>query len=270
MQKIKLDVSKKLNIPVVLTKQGNVGHKFKIAVFDNGSPYDVPADATMSVWYSGDGGQGNYSQINGKSAFQISGNTVTVELIAQMLRKAGNYELCLILDRPDGSQIGLWNIPYFVEPVPGMGSLGAKQYFSALSEQIQKIRDMKTPHMGNNGNWWFGNDDTGVQAQGEKGDPGEQGPQGEKGDPGEAGAKGTDGTSPHIGENGNWWIGETDTGVSAGGTGSGLPEVTTEDNGKAAVVMNGQWVAMAVSIPDDAHINSLIDAKLGVIENGTY
>lgn len=30
---------------------------------------------------------------------------------------------------------------------------------------------------------------------------------------------GNDGTTPHIGENGNWWIGETDTGVSAGGTG---------------------------------------------------
>lgn len=29
--------------------------------------------------------------------------------------------------------------------------------------------------------------------------------------------KGTDGTTPHIGDNGNWYIGETDTGVSAGG-----------------------------------------------------
>ena len=29
--------------------------------------------------------------------------------------------------------------------------------------------------------------------------------------------KGTDGTTPHIGDNGNWYIGDTDTGVSAGG-----------------------------------------------------
>lgn len=29
--------------------------------------------------------------------------------------------------------------------------------------------------------------------------------------------KGTDGTTPHIGANGNWYIGDTDTGVSAGG-----------------------------------------------------
>ena len=32
------------------------------------------------------------------------------------------------------------------------------------------------------------------------------------------GAAGTDGTTPHIGENGNWYIGSTDTGVKAAGT----------------------------------------------------
>ena len=34
---------------------------------------------------------------------------------------------------------------------------------------------------------------------------------------GRDGDPGTDGTTPHIGENGNWYIGDTDTGVSAGG-----------------------------------------------------
>lgn len=42
--------------------------------------------------------------------------------------------------------------------------------------------------------------------------------------------RGTDGTTPHIGANGNWYIGETDTGVSAGG--SNLPAVTDADAGK--------------------------------------
>ena len=32
------------------------------------------------------------------------------------------------------------------------------------------------------------------------------------------GADGKDGQTPHIGENGNWWIGDTDTGVQAAGT----------------------------------------------------
>lgn len=51
--------------------------------------------------------------------------------------------------------------------------------------------------------------------------------------------KGTDGTTPHIGANGNWYIGDTDTGVSAGGasyifkvivtTGPGGPDTLSAD-----------------------------------------
>lgn len=33
----------------------------------------------------------------------------------------------------------------------------------------------------------------------------------------ESGKPGKDGVTPHIGANGNWWIGETDTGVKAQG-----------------------------------------------------
>ncbi len=62
---------------------------------------------------------------------------------------------------------------------------------------------------------------------GEKGDPGPQGiqgpqgetgatgPQGPKGETGATGPAGIDGLTPYIGENGNWWIGEADTGVAA-------------------------------------------------------
>lgn len=40
---------------------------------------------------------------------------------------------------------------------------------------------------------------------------------GPKGDPGVPGVPGKDGITPHIGSNGNWYLGDTDTGVSAGG-----------------------------------------------------
>ena len=46
---------------------------------------------------------------------------------------------------------------------------------------------------------------------------GERGIAGEPGPKGDTGAPGTDGTTPHIGKNGNWYIGDTDTGVSAEG-----------------------------------------------------
>ena len=59
-----------------------------------------------------------------------------------------------------------------------------------------------TPYIGENGNWWIGNQDTGIAAQGQ---------------PGQNGQNGQDGVTPHIGENGNWWIGNQDTGISASG-----------------------------------------------------
>lgn len=43
------------------------------------------------------------------------------------------------------------------------------------------------------------------------------------------GEDGQPGTTPHIGDNGNWWIGETDTGVSAGGGWKKLIDYTTEE-----------------------------------------
>ena len=78
-------------------------------------------------------------------------------------------------------------------------------------------KDGNTPFIGENGNWWIGDTDTGVKATGEKGEKGDTGEKGETGAYGKDGASGKDGNTPFIGENGNWWIGGTDTGVKAAG-----------------------------------------------------
>ncbi len=142
--------------------------------------------------------------------------------------------------------------------------------------QGEKGEDGHTPviTIGANGNWYVDDVDTGISAQGPKGDQGEQGPQGETGPHGEPGKDGTsvitgngeptsatgengdsyinldnwdfyikvnnvwvkqgnikgsqgeqgiqgeageDGLTPYIGENGNWWIGDTDTNQKACG-----------------------------------------------------
>ena len=109
------------------------------------------------------------------------------------------------------------------------------------------------PYIGTNGNWWIGDTDTGVDANGIKGDKGDKGDtgadgvgiakiektatngnvdtytvtltngktytftvtNGKDGTDGKDGENGKDGLTPFIGENGNWWIGDTDTGVKA-------------------------------------------------------
>ena len=109
------------------------------------------------------------------------------------------------------------------------------------------------PYIGTNGNWWIGDTDTGVDANGIKGDAGATGADGvgiakiEKtssdgnvdiytitltngttytftitngtnetnGVDGKGSTDGADGQTPYVGENGNWCIGNTDTGVNA-------------------------------------------------------
>ena len=51
---------------------------------------------------------------------------------------------------------------------------------------------------------------------GKDGQDGKDGLNGQDGEDGEDGEDGKDGLTPSIGDNGNWWIGDTDTGVQAG------------------------------------------------------
>ncbi len=60
-----------------------------------------------------------------------------------------------------------------------------------------------TPAIGENGNWFLGNDDTGVSAEGKTGPAG---PQGEKGDQGEIGPAGPQGIQGIQGEKGDQGI----------------------------------------------------------------
>lgn len=67
----------------------------------------------------------------------------------------------------------LWNVSY--DNGATWVSLGVKATGNAGKDGADGV----TPHIGENGNWWLGNTDTGVSAKGPKGDPGPQGPAGE-------------------------------------------------------------------------------------------
>lgn len=91
-----------------------------------------------------------------------------------------------------------------------------------------------TPHIDSTtGNWFIGDQNTGVKAQGADGQSGKDFKYEDftpqqinalkvKGDPG---ANGADGVTPHIGMNGNWFIGDTDTNVKAHGNDAVTPIV---------------------------------------------
>ena len=164
-----------------------------------------------------------------------------------------------------------------------------------------------TPHIGDNGNWYIGSDDTNKPSRGPQGNPGTNGtnghdgaqgpagkaatvevgtvttgdpgtdvvitntgttsaakfnfkiPRGAKGETGANGAPGqagANGITPHIGDNGNWYIGTTDTNKpSRGATGEQGPAgkaatisvgtVTTGAAGSSATVTNAGTTSAA-------------------------
>ena len=84
-------------------------------------------------------------------------------------------------------------------------------------------KDGVTPNIGDNGHWWVGGEDTGIDAQGPQGpqgEPGEDGEDGEDGQDGQDGKPGTGGSTPsiYIDEvTKHWIINGEDTGIVAEG-----------------------------------------------------
>jgi hypothetical protein len=91
----------------------------------------------------------------------------------------------------------------------------------------KEIGEGTAPHIGENGNWFIGDTDTGVHAQG---------PQGPQGNPG---PDGQDGITPHIDSTtGNWFIGNVDTGIHAQGP-QGNPGQDGQDGLTTRIQVNG-------------------------------
>lgn len=141
MQTFNLDLSIKRIVPLLYAKQRDVGAKICVVLTDNQEAYAIPQDTQFSVWFSGKSGSGNYTEIDGKSAFAVEGNTVTVELIHQMLNNAGEHLMCLVMNGADGKQQGLWNIPYYVEAIPGADSEAATAYYNAFLDAQKKAEE---------------------------------------------------------------------------------------------------------------------------------
>lgn len=141
MQIVNLDISVKNMVPRIYAKQGDVGRKFKVVLSDNGVDYAVPNGASISVWYCGTSGEGNYTTIGDNSAIVIEGNMLTVEMVAQMLVNKGGGTMCLVLNAADGTQIGMWDVEYLTEPIPGADSTEAQVYYTAFTDNVQKAMD---------------------------------------------------------------------------------------------------------------------------------
>lgn len=91
---------------------------------------------------------------------------------------------------------------------------------------------------------------------GTQGEAGPKGDTGATGAQGPAGANGQDGKTPFIGENGNWWIGDVDTGVNAGTTPDPL-EALNETKAPITKNVTGYIYANGKFYPDYENISEV-------------
>lgn len=206
-----------------------------------------------------------------------SGNTGTVLIPDRMLTESG-YLRAARIDKGDGEERVMERVRIIIraaqKPENGASSQREIREWEELRIRMAALeraaregkfdgKDGTTPHIGENGNWYIGDTDTGVNA---KGDDGLTPHIGENGnwfigetDTGVK-AKGDDGLTPHIGENGNWYIGGVDTGVKATGDNGITPHIGE----------NGNWYIGGVDTGVKARSENVSEYVQDLVTNGVY
>lgn len=100
--------------------------------------------------------------------------------------------------------------------------------------------------------------------KGDKGDKGDTGEPGADGKDGQDGEPGANGITPHIGSNGNWYIGDTDTGVQA----QGEPGKDGQDGQPGADGKDGEDYVLTGT--DKSDIANIVLELLPTWEGGSY
>lgn len=141
-------------------------------------------------------------------------------------------------------------------------SFGLLQKYRSRFWDFLSGRDGESPHIGENGNWYIGNKDTKIKATGKDGKDGINGKDGfsayELWKQSVAGGNinwpkdqttmehfflylkgkdGENGITPHVGENGNWYIGNRDTNFPA----QGQKGENGKDGTSPYIGPNGNW-----------------------------
>ena len=134
-------------------------------------------------------------------------------------------------------------------------------------------QDGLTPYVGENGNWWIGDIDTGIQATGDKGDQGEQGPAGADGEDGKDGADGADGKSAyqiwleagHEGSEADFlaWLkgatGEKGDKGDQGDQGVGIEKVEYDADGNLLITFTDGTTQTVVMPEPETHVHTFGD-----------
>ena len=152
-----------------------------------------------------------------------NGYTATWVMDSRVTAVAGVLTLYYQWERDSSLVAKTYTTEIHVRPTPNVDGEIESSYPTILQDLTARVEDLEENGTGTPG------PEGPPGPKGDKGDPGPAGPQGEQGpkgdtgdigpqgEPGQQGMPGKDGISPHIGENGHWYVGDTDTGANAQG-----------------------------------------------------
>lgn len=208
---LSLDIREPMTQAYINVKKGDTARKLIFTFSNYGSAYHI-SDGCTAVFRA--------KKPDGTILFNsctINGNAVEYIFTSQTVAAVGIVECEVTLADADGKQITSPRFALIVENVLySDDEVESTNEFTKLQEALAKVSGLGSASIAmrvDGGYIQYSTDDgkTWVNLIAEadlKGDPGT---------PGTPGTDGTDGITPHIGENGNWYIGSTDTGKPSRG-----------------------------------------------------
>lgn len=134
IQKISMDFAFHGIPPRVYGKQDDsMSRAVQIDLFNQGEAWPIPLDAAMMVRFNTPaGGTGLYDSLpDGSSAFAVSDNSVTVQLVDQIFAAAGQAE-CSLRIVSAGAGVSTWTFIVDVERGPGADANLPADYINVL------------------------------------------------------------------------------------------------------------------------------------------
>lgn len=210
---IYLDFAQKTSTVTVFAKQGdNKTRTIQIFPMLDGIPMAIDREAQYVAKFAAKKPDGHY--VYNDSAKINDDGTITVTLTDQTLAAHGNATCCIMLETKSDDVLTSQNFTLIIEYSAGAyKNLASSDEIMGLEEKIKEINRILEGLLEE-------------LPQGPQGEPGPQGPQGIQGEKGDKGDKGDRGEK--------------------GDPGKGLPDITTADNGKVLMVVDGVVTPVAL------------------------
>lgn len=142
--KINMDLDRSGPVRRMEAVQGDTNTRvLELALHVNGIPWQVPENVTAQVRYGQDNGIGGvYDTLpDGRPAWAVSGNLVSVVLAPQLLAQAGDMDLQVELIRGSHS-LATFTVCLHVQKNPALGAADSRSYINMrqwLQEQLEEL-----------------------------------------------------------------------------------------------------------------------------------